>query len=66
MRIIESFNGWKRSNRLLTENVQAAKQYMLKRFAQAKGLEVSEITPEDQARVFALLQIFQTSFHRHE
>ena len=26
---------------------------MLKRFAQAKGLEVSEITPEDQARVFA-------------
>jgi len=53
MRIIESFNSWKRSSRLLTENVQAAKQYMLKRFAQAKGIEVSQITPEDQARVFA-------------
>jgi hypothetical protein len=53
MRIIESFNGWKRADRLLTENVQAAKQYMLKRFAQAKGMEVSQITPEDQARIFA-------------
>ena len=53
MRIIESFNSWKRSGRILNENVQAAKQYMLKRFAQAKGIEVSEITPEDQARVFA-------------
>jgi len=53
MRIIESFNSWKRSDRLLNENVQAAKQYMLKRFAQAKGIESSEITPEDQARIFA-------------
>lgn len=53
MRIIESFSGWKRSDRLLNENVQAAKQYMLKRFAQAKGIETSAITPEDQARIFA-------------
>ena len=53
MRIIESFNSWKRSDRLLNENVQAAKQYMLKRFAQAKGIEASEITPEEQARIFA-------------
>lgn len=53
MRIIESFNGWKRSDRLLAESVQAAKQYMLKRFAQAKGIDVSAILPEDQARIFA-------------
>lgn len=52
MRIIESFNGWKRSNRILNENIKAAKQYMLKRFAQAKGVSIEEIGPDDQARIF--------------
>lgn len=53
MGIVESFNNWIISDKHLTENVQAAKQYMLKRFAKSKKIEVSAITPEDQAKIFA-------------
>jgi hypothetical protein len=38
MRIIESFDKWKHFQSL-NENVQAAKQYMLKRFAKKQGIE---------------------------
>jgi hypothetical protein len=53
MGIVGSFNDWIISDKHLTENVQAAKQYMLKRFAKSKKIEVSAITPEDQAKIFA-------------
>ena len=53
MRIVGSFNDWIMSDNSLNENIQAAKQYMLKRFAQANKIEVSAITPEDQAKIFA-------------
>lgn len=67
MRKIGSFNNWKMLDKPLIENVQAAKQYMLKRFARDEKIEVSAISPEDQAKVFAdedykaILQLVQSN-----
>ena len=55
MRLIESFGGWtNHQEKLILENIQAAKAYMQKVAAKRLEKDPRDLTPEERDRALAL------------